>query len=132
MILEKARELGIALSESEEYLRMRTARELLNQNEAVSEMIREYQDKQEQLLSILSGDQLDREVVATLSSDVEAMQKQLLENPLFHEFLQSQKEFEQMLSQVNHEIGACIGLAPAETYVSGCKGSCQGCTGCQQ
>ena len=41
MILEKARELGIALSESQEFQAMLSAREAFDANEAVTKMLEE-------------------------------------------------------------------------------------------
>jgi len=133
MILEKARELGIALSQSDEFLRLQSANEMLENNEPVSSLIQEYRQQQDTLLAILAGDQdIDVQTVTTLSNDIEAMKNQLLENPIFSEVLQAQQEFEQLVSQVHQEINSCIGItSPAVDHVSGsCSGNCASCKGC--
>ena len=128
MILEKARELGIALSESQEFQAMLSAREAFDANEAVTKMLEEYQNKQQQIMDMLSGDNLDRAAVTALSSDVEALQTQLTENPLFAAVMQAQNEFQNLMNQVNREIGRCIGMAEEEeTIEASCSGSCAGC-----
>lgn len=128
MVLEKARELGIALSESEEFIRFQTARSLMDMNQGVSATLQEYKDKQEQLVDLLSTDSPDRLLIASLSKDTEALQEQLLANPVFSEAMEAQNAFQQLMSQVNQEIAACIG---ADSDRSGCGGSCEGCKGCQ-
>lgn len=127
MILEKARDLGLALSESQEFSRMQSARALLDANEAVTSTLQDYQQKQEQLLDLLSGDNPDRLQVAALSRDVETLQEQLLSNPVFSEAMEAQNAFSQLMAQVNREISACIGVQQSE---GGCGGSCSGCSGC--
>ncbi len=128
MILDKARELGIALSETPEFLRMQSARELMDANEAVTSALAEYKEKQEELVDLLSGEDADRLLIASLSRDVETLQEQLLENPVFAEAMAAQNAFQLLMSQVNGEIAACIG---AQSRSGGCNGgSCEGCKGC--
>ena len=129
MILDKARELGIALSESEEFLRMRQARALLDADSKITDTLMQFQDKQNELVTQLSGENPDQLLVASLSHDVELLQTQLLEIPLFAEAIEAQNAFQLLMSEVNKEIGACIGI---ETKESGgeCGGSCDGCAGC--
>ncbi len=129
MILEKARALGVALSESEEFSHMASARAALEENEAVSAMLSEYQQKQEQIIELLSADEMDRQMVATLSSDVEVLQGQLMENPLFMEAIEAQNTFQQLMTNVNREIGVCIGVMPHE-HADGCSHDCGSCGGC--
>lgn len=128
MILDKARELGIALSETPEFLRMQSAREIMDGNDAVTAALAEYKDKQDQLVELLTGEDPDRLLVASLSRDVETLQEQLLENPIFAEAMAAQNAFQLLMSQVNGEIAACIG---AQSRSGGCGGgSCEGCKGC--
>ena len=128
MILYKARELGIALSESQEFLRMQHAREIMDANDAIVATLDEYKKKQDELVELLSGEDPDRLVVAGLSRDVETLQEQLLENPFFSEAIAAQNAFQLLMNQVNGEIAACIG---AQAGHSGCGGgSCEGCKGC--
>ena len=106
---------------------MQSARALLDANEAVTSTLQDYQQKQEQLLDLLSGDNPDRLQVAALSRDVETLQEQLLSNPVFSEAMEAQNAFSQLMAQVNREISACIGVQQSE---GGCGGSCSGCSGC--
>lgn len=127
MILEKARDLGLALSETQEFLRMQSARAVLDANETVTSTLQDYQQKQEQLLDLLSSDNPERLQVSALSRDVETLQEQLLSNPVFSEAMEAQNAFSQLMAQVNREISACIGVQQSE---ESCGGSCSGCSGC--
>ncbi|HOR13728.1 MAG TPA: YlbF family regulator, partial [Clostridia bacterium] len=104
MILDKARDLGISLSQSPEFIRMQSARALLDSSEDVSSALNEYKQKQEELLELLSTESPNRIFVASLSRDAEALRTQLLDNPIFAEVLEAQDDFEKLMSQVNKEI----------------------------
>lgn len=129
MILDKARELGIALSETQEFQEMLRTKTALDENNAVSAMLKEFQDKQSELVNYLSEEEPDRLHVAALSRDVEALQEDLLENGVFAMAMQAQNAFQVLMREVNKEIAACIGMYTEENEE--CGGSCEGCSGCQ-
>ena len=126
MILDKARDLGISLSQSPEFIRMQSARALLDKSEDVSSALNEYKQKQEELLELLSTESPNRIFVASLSRDAEALRTQLLDNPIFTEVLEAQDDLEKLMRQVNKEISACIGTLNE----SNCSGTCSDCKGC--
>ena len=129
MILDKARELGIALSESEEFIQMRQARVLLDADSEVTDTLAQFKDKQGELVAQLSSENADKLLVAALSREVELLQTQLMENPIFSGAIEAQNAFQLLMSEVNKEIGACIGIE-TEAASDGCCGSCEGCSGC--
>ncbi|MEL7608461.1 MAG: YlbF family regulator [Bacillota bacterium] len=128
MIIDKARELGIALSESAEFTRMVETREALENDAATSEMLGEFRSKQEKMIQMLSDEESDREAVSALANDVENIQGMLLENPVFSNALDAQNDFQQLMNRVNSVISSCIGLEPRSG--GGCGGSCSSCGGC--
>jgi cell fate (sporulation/competence/biofilm development) regulator YlbF (YheA/YmcA/DUF963 family) len=131
MILDQARELGIQLSETEEFKNMLLYRAELESNESICSVLREFQEKQAELMEVLAGENPDRMTVASLSRDVEMLQEQLLENDLFSQAIKAQNAFQLLMQQVNREIAACIGFG-SEDSGNGCDGgSCEGCSGCK-
>ncbi len=128
MILEKARELGIALSQSEEFIRMQSTQSALESDAAVVGVLQAYREKQGELVENLSSENTDRLLVAALSKDVETLQEQLLSNAIFNAAVEAQNAFNQLMEAVNKEIGTCVGFIAAEEH--GCGGSCSGCAGC--
>lgn len=130
--MEKARELGMALANSPEYIRMTKARESVDSNKAVSELLREFQDKERQIVTMLEQDDVDREGAVMLTGDIERIKAQLLSNDLFSELMDSQQAFSDLLGAVNREINACIGIVdPQEDVITAsCSGVCENCKGC--
>lgn len=128
-MIELARELGLALANSTEFIRMKQAQSAFEQNEAVDALMRELNEKRERLIEILSDDEEDNLGAVSLTSDIDRLEEQLRENPLYNELLAAQTAFSAVLTAVNDEINACIG---AQTSAGGsCDGDCGGCAGCK-
>ena len=126
--IDKARELGVALANSPEFMRLSEARERVDANAAVTDLIQEFRNKESEIVSMMEEDDVDREGVVILTSDIERIKEQLLTNQLFTELVEAQQAFSNLLSAVNREINVCIGIEePVETA---CSGSCDGCRGC--
>lgn len=124
-LIEKARELGIALANSGEFIRMKEAQSAIAENESVSNLLQELQVKRLQLVQLMSGDDQDSLGALSLTNDIERLQGQMQENPLILELAASESEFSALVSAVDDEINACIGHTR-----SGCGGDCGGCGGC--
>jgi cell fate (sporulation/competence/biofilm development) regulator YlbF (YheA/YmcA/DUF963 family) len=124
MILEKARDLGLALSESQEFLRMQSARAVLDSNEAVTSTLQDYQQKQEQLLDLLSGDNRTGWGSGAFAR-CGNLQKQLQSNPVFRA-LEAQKCFFPTDGAGQSEISAAFGFNNPKRL----RGSCTAAPGC--
>ena len=124
-MIEKARELGLALASSPEFARMKRAQSMIESDEAVNSLIQELQQKRTQLVAILGEDDVDGTLALSLSGDIERLQGQLQENPQFSELIESETAFNALITAVDEEINACIGVSKHS-----CNGSCEGCSGC--
>jgi cell fate (sporulation/competence/biofilm development) regulator YlbF (YheA/YmcA/DUF963 family) len=125
-MLELARELGLALANSAEFITMKRAQANFESNEATSALMQELNEKRDRLIRILaedSGGTLRR----FLTNDIERLEEQLRENPLYAEIAAAQAAFSTVLTAINDEINACIG---GETS-TGCGGDCGSCGGCK-
>lgn len=128
-VLDKAKDLGLALCQSQEYARMHTAQMALESDEPLCRCLAEFQNKQTELMELLQKEEgSDRLLVAALSRDVESLQAQLLDNPIFSAAVDAQNSFSELMEAVNREIATCIGIS-SESNAS-CGGSCGGCSGC--
>lgn len=130
MIIEKARALGLALSESEEFRNMIQARGVMDEDAAISDSLAEYNRKQQTILEMLESSNADTETIQALSADMDRIQSQLMENAVFTRAMETQSAFQQLMNMVNHEIGVCIGVAD-EDGDGACTGSCSTCGGCK-
>ena len=128
-MIELARELGLALANSCEFVQMKQAQSVFEKNDAITRLLQELNDKRDRLISILADDDGDDLEAVSLTNDIDRLEAQLKESPLYAELLSAQSAFSAVLSAVNDEINACIG---AETSVSSsCSGECGGCGGCK-
>lgn len=132
MVIDKARELGIALSESPEFQRMLRARAAIEENETLANTIALLQEKQDLIADRLSeGEDSDCRIdLVTLSNEIDDIQRDLMESEPFVEMLDAQHEFENLMQRVNREIAVCIG-ADFNENSTGCSGNCGGCGGCK-
>ena len=128
-MIELARELGLALANSCEFVQMKQAQSVFEENEAITRLLQELNDKRDRLISILADDDGDDLEAVSLTNDIDRLEAQLKESPLYEELITAQTAFSTVLTAVNDEINACIG---AETSTSqGCSGDCGGCGGCK-
>jgi cell fate (sporulation/competence/biofilm development) regulator YlbF (YheA/YmcA/DUF963 family) len=128
-MIELARELGLALANSCEFIQMKQAQSDFEQNEAISLLMQELNEKRERLISILTDEEGDNLEAVSLTNDIERLEAQLKESPLYGELVAAQSAFSAMLTAVNDEINACIGAETSQS--SGCSGDCGGCGGCK-
>ena len=128
-LVELARELGLALANSCEFTRMKQAQNDFEQNEAIAGLMQELNEKRDRLIRILADEEGDNLQAVSLTNDIDRLEAQLKESPLYEELITAQTAFSTVLTAVNDEINACIG---AETSASqGCSGDCGGCGGCK-
>ena len=128
-MIELARELGLALANSCEFTQMKQAQSDFEQNEAISLLMQELNEKRDRLIAILSDEEGDDLEAVSLTNDIDRLEAQLKESPLYSELIAAQSAFSAVLTAVNDEINACIG---AETRTSrNCAGDCGSCGGCK-
>lgn len=132
MVIDKARDLGIALSESQEFKRMLQARAAIDASEALVSTINMLHEKQNLIADLLAeGEDSDCRVdLATLSNEIEDIQTELMESEPFVEMLDAQHAFEALMRRVNRVIATCIGADYGEE-AEACEGDCAGCGGCR-
>ena len=124
-ILEKARELGQAIAESEEQQKMQNAEAAVMQDAQASALMREFSDLKAEVQQMLGAESPDEETLQARSDRLQEVQDQLNELPLIQELLETRGAFSQMMSQVNQVIQYMV-----TGEVSDCGGDCGGCSGC--
>ncbi len=132
MVIERARELGIALSESPEFQRILKARAAIDDDEVLTNQINLLHEKQRMIADLLAegADSDSRIDIATLSNEIEDIQTELLVTELFSEMMNAQHAFEELMRRVNRVIATCIGADFPEEAEKGCGGDCGSCGGC--
>ena len=128
-MIELARELGLALANSCEFTQMKQAQSDFEQNEAIGALTTELNEKRERLIAILTSDEENDMEAVSLTNDIDRLEMQLKESPLYSDLVAAQSAFSTLLTAVNDEINACIGAETSGS--SGCNGDCGGCGGCK-
>ncbi len=127
-VLEQAQKLGEAILNSDVYQRMHKAEMQVTVDPEASKAIAEVIEKRQQVESILTEANVDKNVLAEAGEAMEAAEKRMNEVPLVKELQESRAEFSQMMENVNRLLRLIItGETGEET--GGCSGSCSSCGG---
>lgn len=125
-VLDKARELGVELSNCTELHQMREAEAMMLQNPEAQEIINDFNEKQRAFQMIQSqGHQLTE----SQKKEAEELEKKMLDNPYIYNFFKAQQTFEKILEEINNIIGEAIGAGSGCDCGSDCGDSCE-CDGC--
>lgn len=110
-VIEKARELGKAINDSQEYTRLRNAKDALAEDALLSDMFFELQAKQQKLalLFAMAGDEYAEEIVL-LGEEIDRLEGALKNSPLFREIIDAQANFQSLMAEINFTLAASLGL----------------------
>ncbi|MEA5059281.1 hypothetical protein SDC9_167440 [bioreactor metagenome] len=134
MIIEKAQELGLALSESMEFRRMLEAKAAMDANQCIQQMMQNYTGKRDDIVQLMEAEGSEKDEMMELSRQMDEIQSALMTDPVFIEMMEAQQAFQSLMQQVNETIAACIGMDDPDGDVSEescCTGSCASCAGCK-
>ncbi len=134
MIIEKARELGIALSQTPEFQNMLQTQKQLEADAEISRIMGEFRHAKESIMDMMSDADADAELMRAENGRMEEMRDHLFSSPVFVAAIEAQGEFQKVMDMVNREIGACIGVPMGEEDdddCGSCGGNCGGCSGCK-
>lgn len=126
-ITEQARELGVAIANSDEYKRMLAAHANIEGSAPLKSMLDEFNAKRTALVEMLQKGDYDSGLALEMSNDIERLQGQMTENEVFADMMDAEEKFSQLISAVDTEINACIG---GKSATAGCSGNCGSCGGC--
>lgn len=124
-IFEKARELGEAIIESEEYKALKKAEmEQENDPEAL-ELLKNYSELRTKLAAEIQKGDVGEERMAKIREELEEAYGKMTTNDKITAFINAQRLFQAVIDQMNNIISFHItGKMPG-----GCSGSCSSCGG---
>ncbi len=127
-VLEKAKELGIELSNSKELHSLREAEEMMLKNQESQKAISEFNEKQEAFQVIQSQ---GLQLTEGQKKELEDLEMNMLNNPYVYNFFKAQQEFENVLQSINNIIAESIGMKPGDGCDCGCGQTNDSCdSGC--
>ena len=127
-VMRKAKALADALRFSPEFILMRAAEDAANQDEQLTALYTEYEQKRAEVEQLAVQDDPDYEEMKARTRELEELQAQYNEHPLAKAVKQSRNNFAAMMREVNATLQQA--LNPEGTKARGCSGACSTCSGC--
>ena len=104
-VIEKAKELGQELVESEEYKELKKKESALYDNEEATSLLEEYENINKQLQMARANGQ---EVNDEQQKKMQSLQMKMENNPAIKSYIESQKKFNEVMNSVNKIINGYI------------------------
>ncbi len=126
-VFEKARALGAAIVESEEFKTMRSLEDEAMALPEVSEQMTRYLTHKQGVEAELAKETPDHAALADHSEQMKDAQEKLNAMDAVIRMSEARSVFSAMMTQVNQVLQFMV---TGETQESGCGGHCEGCAGC--
>lgn len=124
-IFEKARELGEAIIESEEYKQLKKAELEQEEDEEALNLLKEYNTVRSALAAEIQKGDVSEERIASIREELETAYEKMTTNDHITAYINAQRTFQAIIEQMNNIISFHItGKMPG-----GCSGSCSSCGG---
>ena len=127
-VMQKARALAEALRFSPEFILMRAAEDAANQDEYLTSLYTEYEQKRGEVEQLTMQDDPDYDEMKARTRELEELQARYNVHPLAKAVKQSRGDFAAMMREVNGTLQQA--LNPEGTKARGCDGACSTCGGC--
>ena len=122
-IIEKARELGEVIQQSEEMKRYKTAELKQSQDDEAAELMREYNIKRMNLARDMQNGKIER--AEAVKQNTLAFEEMVEKSETIKEFVEAKKEFDMAIQRMNQMLNF---------YITGqdpnCTHDCSTCGGC--
>ncbi|MBR5535996.1 MAG: YlbF family regulator [Clostridia bacterium] len=125
-ILTKARELGQAIVDSEEYKALKAAEEKQEKDEEAIALLVEYNNVRKALAEEIQSGEVSDERMAEIRSELEECYEKVMSNSVISEYHAAQQKFEAVVGQMN----SILTYFMTGEISGGCSGNCSGCSSC--
>lgn len=132
-IIELTRELGKALQDDQRYVQMRLAQQQCDEDEALQELIGEFNLKRMAINNEAQKEDRKEETLQRLNKEFRAVYAQIMQNEHMGRYNDAKNEFDALLQRVTGIIGLCADGENPETCdydAASCGGDCSSCAGC--
>lgn len=125
-IFEKAKELGQAIIDSEEFKTLKAAEDAQENDAAAIELLRGYSELRTSLAKEVNEEQVSEQRMTEIRDEMERAYQNMMENEKIAAYVDAQNVFKAIVDQMNSILSFYItGETPG-----GCSGSCHSCDGC--
>ncbi len=133
-VMLKARELGKAIQQSEEYIKMEEARVRSDKNLDLQEKISNFNLKKIALNREVNRDDKNSDKIAQLDREMREAYQLIMETDDMIAYADAKKKVDEMMQKVQLLLNFTLTGEDPETVVipesTGCSGDCSACSGC--
>ena len=126
-ILQKAKELGMLIANSQEFALVKATEEAQLADEEATKLMMEYSNTQDELSKRASAPDVTKEEFENIRFEAQKAFEKICENKNIKAYLDANRTFSAMIEQVN----AIIGYFVKGGDSSGCSRNCSSCGGCK-
>ncbi|MDD3766667.1 MAG: YlbF family regulator [Eubacteriales bacterium] len=125
-VIEKAKELGLMIAESDEYLKMKKAEENQKNDPDAQLLLAQYNTARTKLTARAQNPNITPEEMNQIRNEMEQEYAKIEQNPSIIAYINAISAFNDLMQGVNAAI--MMHIAPEESSCGG--GDCSGCSGC--
>jgi cell fate (sporulation/competence/biofilm development) regulator YlbF (YheA/YmcA/DUF963 family) len=128
-VIEKARELGLAIMEDERCKRLQTAKAANDSDMELQKIIGEFNLKRLQLDNEFNKppEQQSKEKMEQTENELKEIYAAAMSNKSMAEYTEAKKDMDELVGHINSIIQMSVS---GETNEGGCTGECSSCGGC--
>lgn len=126
-IIEKARELGMMLAESDEMKALKGAEELQLADKEAQELLMEYANTRDALSQRAAAPDVTKEDFESIQKDMNDAFAKIMTNENIKRYIEANRDFKNLIDQVNAIISFFV---KGEEQGGSCSGNCSSCGGC--
>ncbi len=131
-VMMRAQALAEAILNSDVYQHMHELEEQVTTDPAATQAIAVYMEKRTAVETTLRASNMDPEQLAKAAQELEEVQQQMNDNPLIAQMRAAQKQYQDMMDNVNRILRLVVTGEPEDESGAsgGCTGNCASCSGC--
>ena len=125
-ILQKAKELGMMIADSQEFATLKAAEEAQLADSEATALMAGYAAKRDELSAKMATPDITKEEIEAIKKEYQDEFDKICENKNIKNYLDANRSFAMLIEQVNSIIGYFVKGGES----SGCSGNCSSCGGC--
>lgn len=130
-LIEKTRELGVAIQDTDEFTAFIVAKTAADKSEKLQDKLGQFNLKKLDLNRAIIADEKDNEKIAALNAEVKKLYEEIVSDPLMIAYSTTKDELDGVVRFMMQIIeGSTNGENPYEIEEQACGGDCSACGGC--
>ncbi len=130
-LVEKARELGVAIQDTDEFTAFIVAKTAADKSEKLQDKLGQFNLKKLDLNRAIIAEEKDNEKIAELNGEVKNLYEAIVSDPLMIAYSTTKDELDNTVRFIMQIIqGSANGDNPYEIEEQSCGGDCPACGGC--